>query len=201
MSLSRLGSIDPGPNEVAESLAQLDEAASLLEPIVVANLKSAEPAEQLSLVLEYQGHRLETLGRKAEAVASYQKSMTVIQAFLDARNAPVVSQYLASEQSLALLDAASGNAAAALDLASKALSEAEKFSDQTPHTDAQALILAKAWSVLGVTQSRVGMTDQAKQSATKAMQLWDAIKKPGLLIPFRQTMADTQALLSPPHVQ
>jgi hypothetical protein len=45
------------------------------------------------------------------------------------------------------------------------------------------------------------MADQAKQSATKAMQLWDAIKKPSLLIPYRQTMADTQALLNPPHVQ
>ena len=201
MSLSRLGTIDPGPDGIADSLAQLEESRSLLEPIVAANLKAAEPASQLALVLEYQGHRLESLGRKAEAAATYQKSMAVIQAFLDARNATVLSQYLASEQSLALLDASNGDTATALDLANRSLSDAEKFSDQAPRTDAQTLMLAKAWSTLGVTQSKAGMTDQARQSATKAMQLWDAIKKPGLLAPFRQTMADTQALLNPPRGQ
>jgi serine/threonine protein kinase len=201
MSLSRLGTIDPTPGGTTESLAQLEEASSLLEPIVSANPKAAETADQLSLVLEYQGHRLKALNRTAEAAASYQKSMKVIQPFLDARNTPVVSQYLASEQSLALLDASNGDSKNALDLANQSLSEAQKFSGQPPHTDIQTLLLAKAWSTLGVTQSRAGMADQAMQSATKAIQLWDTIKKPGLLVPFRQTMADTQALLNPPHVQ
>ena len=201
MSLSRLGTIDPGPTEVTESLAQLEESRSLLEPIVTENLKSAEPADQLSLVLEYQGHRLETLGRTTEAVASYKKSMAVIQPFLDAKNSTVLSQYLASEQSLALLDLAIGDTAKALELANHSLSEAEKFSDQAPRTDAQTLALAKSWSTLGVVQSKAGMPDQARQSATKAMELWNTVKKPGLLIPYRQTMADAEALLNPPHGQ
>ena len=201
MSLSRLGTIDPGPGGTAESLAQLEESRSLLEPIVTSNPKAADPAGQLALVLEYQGHRLKTLGRVAEAATTFKRSMSVIQAFHDVRNPTIVSQYLASEQSLALLDASNGDSRNALDLATQSLSEAQKFSGQPPHTDIQTLLLAKAWSTLGVTQSKAGMAAQARLSATKAMQLWDTIKKPGLLAPFRQTMADTQALLNPPHAQ
>jgi eukaryotic-like serine/threonine-protein kinase len=201
MSLSRVGTIDPGPNEIAESLAQLEESRSLLEPIVTANLKAAEPADQLSLVLEYLGHRLETLGRTAEAMASYKKSLAVIQPFFDAKNSTVLSQYLASEQSLALLDAATGDTAKALELANHSVSEAEKFSDQKSRTDAQTLSVAKAWSTLSVAQSRAGLMDQARQSAATAMALWNTVKKPSLLIPYRQAMADTGALLNPLHGQ
>jgi tetratricopeptide (TPR) repeat protein len=197
MSLSRLGTIDPAPDGTAESLAELEEAGSLLQPIVDANPKSAELASQLSLVLEYVGHRMETLGRKVDAAANYQKSMAVIHPFVDAKNAPNLSQYLASEQSLALLDASNGNTEDALDLANRALSEAEKLSVLSPDKDAQSLILAKVWSGLALIQSKAGMGDQAKVSATKAMKQWGSVKKTGLLLPFRQTMAETQALLGP----
>jgi tetratricopeptide (TPR) repeat protein len=197
MSLSRLGTIDPGPNGTAESLAELEEASSLLQPIVDANPKASEPANQLSLILEYVGHRLETLGRKAEAAANYQKSMTVIHPFLDTRNAPNLTQYLASEESLALLDASNGDTANAITLANQALSEAQKLGTSNPDKDIQCLILGKAWSSLAIIEAKVGMVDQAKQSATEAMKQWRAIKKTGLLMPFRQTMADTQALVGP----
>jgi hypothetical protein len=85
------------------------------------------------------------------------------------------------------------------DLANKALSESERFSNQTPRTDAQTLILANAWSILSVTQARLGLVDQGKQSATKSMALWAGIDKPGLLVPYRQIMNDTQALLTPQY--
>jgi tetratricopeptide (TPR) repeat protein len=196
MSLSRLGSIDPDPREITESLAQLKESFSLLDPILKANPKSSDTAGQVSLVLEYQGHRLEELGRKEEAAVAYQKSITAIQPFLDALNGSILSQYLASEQSLALLEASSGGATAALGLANHGVSEAERFARQTPHTEVQMLDLARAWSTLGLVQSRVGMTSDARQSAIKAVKLWETIKKPGLLAPFRQTIAETAALSS-----
>ncbi|HEY4382819.1 MAG TPA: protein kinase [Acidobacteriaceae bacterium] len=201
MSLNRLATIDPGPNGTAESLAQLEESSSLIEPIVKANPQSAEPADQLALDLEYEGHRLESLGRKADAEAAYLKSMAVIQSFMDARNSTVLSQYLATEQSLALFHAVNGDKTSALNLANHSLSAAESYSDQSPRTDIQTLNLAKAWSTLGVVQSKLGMAEEARQSAVKALQLWDEIKKPGLLLPFRQTVADTQALLNSPHIQ
>jgi tetratricopeptide (TPR) repeat protein len=197
MSLSRLGTIDPGPDRIAESLAQLEESRSLIEPILNANPTSWETANQLSLILEYRGHRLESLGRKDEAAVSYQKSIAVIQAFVDRRNVTVISQYLASQQSLALLDTSNGDSATALHLAGQGLSDVQKFSDQAQRTELQTLLLARAWSVLGVIQSKAGMASEAKQSATNAVQLWDAIKKPGLLFPYRQTISDAQALLTP----
>ena len=197
MSLSRLGTLDPGAGEIAASLAELEESSGLLQPILDANPKSAEIASQLSLVIEYIGHRQEALGRKAEAIASYQKSMTVIHPFVDAKNTPNLSQYLASEQSLALLDASNGDTEDALDLANRALSEAQKLSGLNPDKDVQSLMLAKVWSGLAIIQAKAGMGDQAKVSAVEAMKQWSSVKKTGLLMPYRQTMADTQALLGP----
>ncbi|MBS1801215.1 MAG: hypothetical protein JSS95_15490 [Acidobacteria bacterium] len=194
MSLSRLGTVDPDPNGITESLSLLEESFGLLDPILKSNPKSSDTAGQASLVLEYQGHRLEALGHRDRAAAAYQRSIIVIQPFLDARNASILSQYLASEQSLAVLEASSGNTAPALDLANHGLNEAEQFANQTPHTEVQTLDLARAWSTLGLTQYRAGMTSEARQSATNALKLWETIKKPGLLAPYRQIIADTQRL-------
>jgi hypothetical protein len=55
--------------------------------------------------------------------------------------------------------------------------------------------MARAWSVLALTQSRAGSQALARQSAEKAMQLWDTVQKPGLLTAYRKPMADTRTLL------
>jgi hypothetical protein len=66
--------LDPEPNQAAKSLATLREARGLIETIAKANLGSAEAAGQVAIIQEYEGHRLEDLGRVPEAMVSYRRS-------------------------------------------------------------------------------------------------------------------------------
>ena len=150
MSLSRLGMIDPGTENMAQSLASLEEAESLIRPIVRANPKSVDTANQVALILEYKGHRLQALGRHEEAMAAYRGSMAIIQSFFDLQNSAVVGQYLTDEESIALLEVSSGDADGAVRQANKALDEARKVSDPSPRTDSKVLMLAKAWRRLAL---------------------------------------------------
>ncbi len=50
MILSRLGMIDPGPNGAGESLKSLEEARSLIDPILAANPQNAETANQVAAI-------------------------------------------------------------------------------------------------------------------------------------------------------
>lgn len=52
MSLGRLGMIDPPKGGVRDSLAALQQAASLIEPIAKSNPKSSSNADSLAMVLE-----------------------------------------------------------------------------------------------------------------------------------------------------
>ncbi len=198
ISLGNLGMVDPAPDGVAESLAMLEEARKLIEPIAAANSKSTEMANQLALILEYDGHRQRTMGHNDEALASYRKSIALLQPFFDQQNESVTSQYLSSEQSLALLYASIGDHAAALELANQAFAQAEKYSGQLSRPDLQMARTAEGWSVLAVVQSKAGMTNQARQSAETAMVLWRSIKTPGVLTAHRRALADMQTLLTPP---
>ncbi len=197
MSLSRLGMIDPGPDGVAQSLASLEEAQALIEPIVKVNPKAAETANQIGTILEYEGHRLEALGRNAEALARYQESLRILQPFFDGQNASVLTQYFADEQYIAFLEASTGDTTAALDMAKRALTQAMKISgDSLERTETQKVVLARAWSILGITQSRLGTRIEAGESATNAMKLWETIQKPVFLLPNRALISDTKALVT-----
>jgi tetratricopeptide (TPR) repeat protein len=196
MSLSRLGMIDPASGAAAASLAHLEEARKLLEPIVGANTGSPELAVQIALTTEYEGHRQEDLGRSAEAIESYLRSMSILRPFLDAKNAVVVVQYLASEQSAALAYADSGDYKSALSIANSNLERAERYSDQAVQGDSTIAHLASAWSTLAEVEKRAGMSDKAYSSAQNAMHLWRLIKNPGILTAYRQTFAYAQALIS-----
>jgi hypothetical protein len=77
--LGRLGLVDLAPDGVAESLASLEEAHKLIEPIASANSKSAETANQVALILEYEGHRRRTMGHNDKAIARYRKSIALLQ--------------------------------------------------------------------------------------------------------------------------
>ena len=196
MSLSRLGMIDPAPDEVAQSLADLQEAESFIRPIAANNPKSAETASQVALILEYEGHRLETLGRNADAMASYRSSLTAIQPFFDQQNAVVFTQYLTDEDSIALLDLTLGDTAEALREANQAVSQARTICDRGCRTDRQTLNLAETWATLAITQSKTGRASEARESAARAMDLWKSVTKPGALLTERDIMAKTEALLT-----
>ena len=195
MSLSRLGMVDPPPDGTIASLASLEEARSLIEPILVANAHSADTANQLAMILEYEGHRQETLGRNDDAVASYRRSMAAIQPFLEQQNNAIVVQYITDEQNLAVLYASMGRHADGLEIATRSLARADKYGSAPPHTDTQMAVLAMGWSTLAKVQDKAGQMDKAAQSAETAMKAWGSVKKPSVLTAHSRAITDMKNLL------
>ena len=200
MSLSRLGMIEPDTNEVPQSFADLQEAESLIRPIAGLNSRSSETASQLALILEYEGHRLETLGQPSQAVTKYRESMAAIQSFFEEQNLTVVGQYLTDRENIALLEISLGDTEAALHEVGLAISEAKELCDRAHRTDSQTLTLAKAWAMLAMVQSRIGKAAEARESAAVAVAFWNTIDNPGLLLIHHDIMKKTQALLIVPTI-
>ena len=196
MSLSRLGMLDPEPNQAAESLATLREARGLIETIAKANPGSAEAASQVAIILEYEGHRLEDLGRVPEALASYRESIATVHPFLDQPSATIMSQYLAGVENLTRLQLAAHEHAAALEMAFDALARAKRFSNHTPRSDTETILLGKAWALVSMAQAGAKQSMEAKESATKALELWDSLRKPGQLAEHRAMVETMRRLAS-----
>ena len=199
MILGRLGMIDPAPGEVAESLGELRESASLIEPLVIANPKSFEAASALADILEYQGRRLAELNKTAEAVQSYRKSMALLEPFISQPSPGMLVGYIGDEEDLALLYATTGDKESALDMAGKAIAAAEKYVAVPPMRESRVATLASAWSTLALTQASTGSPDLARQTGEKAMKIWESIHNTGLLTPYRDTLLATRTLLGQTH--
>jgi eukaryotic-like serine/threonine-protein kinase len=196
MSLGRLGMVDPAPGDTAASIAALQEARSLIEPLAAANPKSTSMATNLAQVMEFEGRHLEESSQPAAAAETYRKALALLEPFATSPASPVMPQYLADEQDLALLAASTGDHATAARLAQKALDMSEKIAALPPPSDTHVAALAHAWSVLASTQASAGANIPARQSAEKATQLWSSVQQPGLLTVYRKAMAGNRALLA-----
>jgi len=195
MILSRLGMVDPAPGHVDESLRTLEEARGLIEPIAIANPKSAETATQLAAILEFEGIRQQELGHNSEAAIAYRSSMDRLQPFLELKNATVTVQYLSSEKDLARLCADSGDAETALKLSGEALAQAEKYAGPAPLTDPHAATLAAAWASLAEVQFKLKRAEEARQAGETARKIWASIKQAGLLTAHREEVAAVASIL------
>lgn len=193
MILGRLGMIDPPADGVADSLHHLEEAHALFEPILEANPKAAETAVQFAGIIEFEGLRQEALGRKEQAEASYRRSMDLAQPFA-ASQRPATFQHICAERDLALLYASTGQSGKALELSKRALAETEAYSNLTPHTYSQLLVLAESWRTNAKVQAIVGSTESAKQSAANALKFWNSLKNPGLLNQYRVEIAEMKTI-------
>jgi tetratricopeptide (TPR) repeat protein len=193
MILGRAGMIDPPPNGVADSLRSLEEAHALFEPILAVNPKSAETAVQFGSIIEYEGLRQDALGRKDQAESSYRRSMDMVQPFAESQRMAAV-QRIAGERDLALLYAARGQSAKALEFSTRALAEAETYSSLTPHSNSQILTLAESWRTNAKVQAVVGKTDGARQSAANALKFWNSMNNPGVLSQYRVEIAEMKTI-------
>lgn len=195
MALGRMGMIDPAPGEAKQSLTTLQEAIGLMKPAVNSNPDSSPYATQFALLLEYQGHRFEALGQRQSAVQSYQESLEALRPFLGSGGSTMTRQNLASEEALALAYASAGNQVAAAGIAASTVAEAEKYYQAAP-SDPRAGDLARAYAMLAAVQQKGGNLTQARESAEKAMELWNGIHNAGVLSIRVSMRSDTEALLS-----
>ena len=195
MALSTLGMIDPPPDGTKDSLSILQEALKLMEEVVKADPQSSFDATQLALILEYQGHRLESLNRAPEAIESYRRSLAALTPFLSPDNARARRQSESSEEALALVFASQGDNGAALAEAARAVAEAEN-SNQLPATEVHTAELARAHAAQAAVQEKAGQPLMARQSAEKAAALWQEIHNPGILSIRRDMQIENAALLA-----
>jgi non-specific serine/threonine protein kinase/serine/threonine-protein kinase len=201
ISLARLGMVEPnsgagaGPGSATESLANLEEAIHMLEPIMKANPKSATLAAQLTLAREFAGHRLESLGRIAEAAKQYRQSLAETEAVSDAGNHPLAIQAFANEEALALLYASTGDRTTALEFADRAVSGAEALWGKAPTSEIRAGHLARAYFVDASVQRTFGDWDQARTAAERAVALWRPIQNRGVLAVHRGAIQDAEEIL------
>jgi serine/threonine protein kinase len=193
MILGRLGMIDPPADGIEDSLRNLEEAHALFDPILAANPKSAETAVQLASIIEYEGLRQETLGRKDEAEASYRRSMDMVQPYAGSQRA-ATAQRIADERNLALLYASSGESAKALEFSTRALAEAETYNALLPRTNTQILVLAESWRTNAKVQAVAGKADSARQSAANALKLWNSMENASVLSRYRGEIAEMKII-------
>jgi serine/threonine protein kinase len=195
MALGKQGMIDPAPGRVEDSLAHLREALPLMEAAARNNSDSAFYATQFALQLEYQGHRLEALGREQQAIDSYRKSLDALRPFADSGNGGVKRQTLASKEALALAFATKGETAAAATLVASAVEGAAR-SESHPPSEYQTADLARAYATLAAVQEKAGQSTQARDNAAKALTLWRTISNPSVLSIRRSSQQETEELLT-----
>jgi len=128
VSLQRLGMMDVPASGTVESLAVLQQSATMLSSIVANDPKGLAHKKQLALTLEYVGHRLASLGSYHEAIRNYQRSMAMADDFLaaDPSDRSAMSQAVASGRGLATAIALTGNRGAALRQAQATIKRAEE---------------------------------------------------------------------------
>jgi eukaryotic-like serine/threonine-protein kinase len=178
MSLSRLGAIEPEAGGAAASLAALQEAITLMEPIFRSNPKAMAVASQLAITRELAGNRLESLGRSKEAAEQYQASLALT-AF-EWGGGRELGQAIADREALALLYGSSGERERAFDYARRAVEDSKQMVATSPSDRATAR-WARSYFVLGSVHWRFGEPGDARKSAERALELWRQVRDPRLL--------------------
>jgi tetratricopeptide (TPR) repeat protein len=197
VALSHLGMVEPEPQGVSESLQSLREAIAIIEPIAAANPKSASMATQLALAQEYAGRRLQSLRQTSDAAEQYRKSLGTVEVCAAvASGAPAcVVQAFISEEALASLNAETGDRGAAWEFANRALTRARAFADGDPKSERRTGYLAQAYFVLASVSRAAGDRQRARETAGRAVSLWDTVHDPGVLAVHRQAREEAEAML------
>lgn len=197
LSLLSFASIPPLPGQAAQSLTQLEEAEALLTPVTELNPKFAQTTQQMSLILEFQGHRLRSLARFDEAVARYQRSLFLLLPYGGSRTTGYALIFLADQQGLALIFAATGRKDEATAAANRALAVAQIYAAVMPQRDDRTAALAGAWTTLALVYTASSQTTEARDAATEAARLWTGIQRQSVLHGHREEIAAIQTLLHP----
>src|SRR5262249_15563687 len=142
----------------------------------------------LSLSLEYVGHRLQSLGRYREAIANYQRSLTIANALLDVdpKDRSAMSQGIASGRGLAAALALSGDRAGALRQAQATVARADaNFKNGNDKRSGQRYVATSTMELGSIYEILAKRTAAAHQK-----QDWQAAREAlGRSISLFETMA------------
>jgi tetratricopeptide (TPR) repeat protein len=189
--------LDLPKEEWAESLANLQEADGILQKLVAADPRSIAKLRILAAVEEYEGRRLNELGRSGEALVKSRQSLAHVEPAL-ARNPSdlgLVSQTLASEESIAEILARQGDHTGALAMAREAIGRAEQVS--APESDRYRVTrgVATAYQCLAKVEATFGNWNEARVAAQRAVDAWRQVIASGSWRADPAQVAGAEALL------
>jgi tetratricopeptide (TPR) repeat protein len=158
----------------AESLANLQEADGILQKLVAADPRSISKLRALATAEEYEGRRLDGLGRSNDALDISRQSLATDEQALarSPSDLGLVSQALAVEESMAEILAHQGDRPGALEMARKAIRRAEQVSAPDSERDRVTRSVALAYQNLATVESIFGNWSEARVAAQRAVDGW-----------------------------
>lgn len=126
------------------------------------------------MVEEYEGRRLESLGRGDEAIVKARKSLADAEKALDRTptDLGLVSQVLASEEGMAEILARQGDGTGAVEMARRAVTLTEKVSSTESERDRVTRSRAMAYQNLANVEVILGNWGDARVAAQHAVDGW-----------------------------
>jgi serine/threonine-protein kinase len=175
-SLLRLGAIDVPAAGISESLAILQQAGDILSGLSKMDPKAIRYKRSIGIVHEYTGHRLRDLGRLADAMSEYQRSLAAAEDALamSSGDLPSHSQALAAERAIANVLAEQGDRAGAIGYAAKALERTERYS-YGPDREPRQMYLALGYFAMASVRRTLGDWPEARIAADLAVTEWRAL--------------------------
>jgi len=164
--------------EWAECLENLQEADGILQKLVASDPKSISKVRTLATVEEYEGRRLDGLGRMDEAVVKSEESVAHAEKALARVPADrsLLSQTLASEEAAAEILAHHGDEAGAREMARKAIARVEQNSGPAFERDRVTRSLAGAYQTLATVEAAFGHWSEARTAAQRAVDGWQQMR-------------------------
>jgi tetratricopeptide (TPR) repeat protein len=180
-ALMYCGTLDVSNAQLAESLANLQEAEGLFQKLVAGDPQAVSSWRSLAVTQQYEALRMERLGRADDALAKARESLASAETALShsPQSASLVSQDLESEENLAEILADHGEKAEALKLAKKALEQAEHASVAASDQDRKGRFIAIASSSLAKVEATFGDWNAARIDAQRAVDQWRQITAAG----------------------
>ncbi len=197
-ALTLYSTLDLPQEEWVESLANLQKAEGILQRLVAADPRSITKVRALALVDEFEGKRLDGLGRSDEAVAKDRESLAIAERVLarDPSDLTLVVQTLNSEETLAEALAHHGDHPGALEMAQKAVARAERLPVTVSSSRARTTrTIAVAYQTLGTVQAAFGNWSEARVAAQRASDDWKQVIATDSRLADPARMARTEALL------
>jgi tetratricopeptide (TPR) repeat protein len=170
--------LDLPKEEWPEALANLQQAERILQKQAAADPHSIVKLRTLALAQEYEGTRLESLGRSDDALLKMRQSLATAENGLDRdpSNLALISQTLASEEGLAVMLAHRGDHPAALEMARKAIARAEHLSLPDSERVRSTRSVALAYQNLATVESIFANWSEARVAAQRAVDGWQQVK-------------------------
>ena len=194
IALTRIGTVLEAPGQVAESLAALNRAAGILEPLYASETNNHNYSVQLSLLYEYRGERLRQASNDVAALASYRRSLDICAKMLAARpdDRSALRQQLVDYGAVASLLARAGDREGAIRTGREAVSAAERFVVGRTGTDLAYLPRSLGW--LGAVYEALSDWGDAAAAYRKELASWNALD-PELASHYASDIAGTRASL------